>query len=56
VRTVLGRVAGAYVAIQEGMAKLYLAVAASRDVAVFYLDNHLRPYTGKFTVRKGWRM
>lgn len=23
---------------------------------VFYIDNHLRPYTGKFTVRKGWRM
>lgn len=56
VRTVLGRVAGAHATIQEGMAKLYLAVAASRDVAVFYLDNHLRPYTGKFTVRKGWRM
>lgn len=23
---------------------------------VFYVDNHMRPYTGKFTVRKGWRM
>lgn len=21
-----------------------------------YIDNHLRPYTGKFTVRRGWRM
>jgi hypothetical protein len=24
--------------------------------AVFYVDNHMRPYTGKFTLRKGWRM
>lgn len=23
---------------------------------VFYVDNHMRPYTGKNTVRKGWRM
>jgi transposase len=23
---------------------------------VLYIDNHLRPYTGKFTVRKGWKM
>jgi hypothetical protein len=56
VRAGLGRVAGAYVDIQEWMARRYLAVAASKDVAVFYLDNHLRPYTGKFTVRRGWRM
>ena len=24
--------------------------------AVFYVDNHMRQYTGKFTLRKGWRM
>lgn len=24
--------------------------------AVFYVDNHLRPYWGKHVVRKGWRM
>lgn len=24
--------------------------------SVFYVDNHLRPYTGKAVVRKGWRM
>lgn len=24
--------------------------------AVFYVDNHMRPYTGKYTLRKGWRM
>lgn len=23
---------------------------------VFFVDNHLRPYTGKHTIRKGWRM
>lgn len=26
------------------------------DRLVFYVDNHMRPYTGKLTVRKGWRM
>lgn len=26
------------------------------DRVVFYVDNHMRPYTGKFTIRKGWRM
>lgn len=33
--------------------------AATRKVperAVFYVDNHLRPYTGQHTIRKGWRM
>lgn len=30
---------------------------ASRDeVAVFYVDNHLRPYTGDEVIRRGWRM
>ena len=24
--------------------------------AAFYVDNHMRSYTGKFTLRKGWRM
>jgi hypothetical protein len=26
------------------------------EPAVFYIDNHLRRYTGKHTLRKGWRM
>jgi hypothetical protein len=56
VRAVLGRVAAAYAVVQDAMAKQYLAVAASNELAVFYLDNHLRPYTGKFTIRRGWRM
>jgi hypothetical protein len=30
---------------------------STEDVpAVFYVDNHMRSYTGKFTLRKGWRM
>jgi hypothetical protein len=32
------------------------SAATERDVVVFYIDNHLRPYTGKETIRKGWRM
>jgi transposase len=30
--------------------------SAATGRAVFYVDNHLRPYTGKHTLRKGWRM
>jgi hypothetical protein len=26
------------------------------EPGVFYVDNHMRPYTGKYVVRKGWRM
>jgi hypothetical protein len=29
---------------------------ATRERGVFYVDNHLRPYTGQHVVRKGWRM
>lgn len=29
---------------------------ASSTVPVFYVDNHLRPYTGQEVVRRGWRM
>jgi hypothetical protein len=32
------------------------ADAKEHDATVFYVDNHLRPYTGKQVVRKGWRM
>jgi hypothetical protein len=30
--------------------------AQGDEVAVFYVDNHLRPYTGRHVVRRGWRM
>jgi hypothetical protein len=41
------------------MARGYLETARAEAAAegpVFYVDNHLRPYTGKHVVRKGWRM
>lgn len=40
------------------MTGVYLESAHTTDdvPAVFYIDNHMRPYTGKFTLRKGWRM
>ena len=59
------RVFGAFAA-EQSAARLHLAMArryvheahaeTERDVVVFYVDNHLRPYTGKKTIRKGWRM
>lgn len=59
------RVFGAF-ADEQSAARLHLAMArryvreahaeTERDVVVFYVDNHLRPYTGKETIRKGWRM
>ena len=62
VRGVFGRFAGN----EKNAARLHLAMArryvkeahaeTERDVVVFYVDNHLRPYTGQETVRKGWRM
>jgi hypothetical protein len=33
-----------------------LAAEASDKPIVFYVDNHLRPYTGKHVIRRGWRM
>ena len=43
---------------QMRMMELYLAQArrAADAPAVFYVDNHMRSYTGKYTLRKGWRM
>lgn len=60
VRRVLKRYAD-----EAGGARLHLAMTAAylkrartedEQPAVFYVDNHMRPYTGKFTLRKGWRM
>ena len=60
-RRTLGRFA-----TEEGGMKLHLgtagkylreAQASSSDAGpVFYVDNHLRPYTGQEIVRRGWRM
>lgn len=41
------RMTGAYLAAGE---------VGSDEPGVFYIDNHMRPYTGKATIRKGWRM
>ncbi len=32
------------------------ATAPPNKPMVFYIDNHLRPYTGQQVIRKGWRM
>lgn len=61
VRRALGRFA-----VDLGGARLHLAMARAyiQEVSaqrqggpvVFYVDNHLRPYTGQHVIRKGWRM
>ena len=41
------------------LAGMYVRQAQNRGAAagpVFYVDNHLRPYTGKQVLRRGWRM
>ena len=58
-RRVLGRLAR-----DLGGARMHWAMAKETiaheqvegERVVFYVDNHLRPYTGKQTVRRGWRM
>jgi len=60
VRKVLGRL----LAQTEGgavfearMAERMIATAAKEDgPAIFYVDNHVRKYSGQHVVRKGWRM
>lgn len=48
---------GAALALEARVAERLLANTTREDGhAVFYVDNHLRPYTGKHVVRKGWRM
>ena len=53
-----GSAAGRGHKVQMRMMELYLAQAhrAGKAPAVFYVDNHMRAYTGKYTLRKGWRM
>lgn len=60
VRKLLGRLientdGGA--ALDARMAARFITAARGDEgPAVFYVDNHMRPYTGKEVVRKGWRM
>ena len=58
-RRVLGRYAEAVADVLHMVQAAFLVQLNeqhSEQRSVYYVDNHLRPYTGKFTVRKGWRM
>lgn len=60
-RRMLGRFAAMLGAplFQLGMMHEYLARARAEDSDegfTYYVDNHLRPYTGQHTLRSGWRM
>jgi hypothetical protein len=60
-RRALGRFAAeqAGMALHLDMAGGYLReaqAAATSAGPVFYVDNHLRPYTGQEVIRRGWRM
>ena len=60
VRKLLGRLLAQTdggIVLEQRMAERLIA-AAKQDAqpAVFYVDNHLRPYTGKHVIRRGWRM
>lgn len=59
-RRVLGRFAACDggVGLHLLMAREYLtAIQDDSSVGpVFYIDNHMRPYTGKHDLRRGWRM
>ncbi len=62
VRSTLGRAAsdGGALRFHVDVASHFIFEAMERTSAqrpvVFYIDNHMRPYTGKRTIRKGWRM
>jgi hypothetical protein len=59
VRRVLGRFArerGYWLHLDMGASYLQGARDDEQAPAVFYVDNHLRPYTGQAVVRRGWRM
>lgn len=60
VRRMLGRFAreGASAWLHLKMAGGWIGEAARGEeaAAVFYVDNHLRHYTGQEVIRKGWRM
>lgn len=55
-KTYVEDIGGSYVHLAMTQNYLELAAARSKGATVFYVDNHLRPYTGKHTIRKGWRM
>ena len=62
VRRVLGTVAADAGAAHVGLGMAGTHIRAARETGesdqptVFYVDNHMRRYTGQEVVRKGWRM
>jgi hypothetical protein len=62
VRRVLGTVAAESGAAYVGLGMAGTHIRAAREAGetgratVFYVDNHMRRYTGQEVVRKGWRM
>lgn len=60
IRKLLGRLLdqtdGGVVLEQRMAERLIAAAKQAGQPAVFYVDNHLRPYTGQHVIRKGWRM
>jgi hypothetical protein len=44
--------------LHEALVGRYLAAARTEadTLAVYFVDNHMRPYTGMHVVRRGWRM
>jgi hypothetical protein len=60
-RRVLGRFADSLgaVCLHLGMSAEYIEAARAKAEdrpVVFYVDNHMRPYTGGRSIRRGWRM
>jgi hypothetical protein len=60
VRTVLGAAAakghGFFIQAKVSGGLMRDAARRSGELAVFYVDNHLRPYTGILRLLRGWRM
>ncbi len=60
VRRVLGRfakeAASTYLHMKMAGAWIREAAEGEKTAAVFYVDNHMRHYTGQERIRKGWRM
>jgi len=61
VRRILGQFATRYadlfrMALATTLVQQNEHLAGETQRVVFYIDNHMRPYTGKHKIRKGWRM
>ena len=59
VRRVLGLLGQEYgyeLHYQSALEAVTAVKRLANEMVIFYVDNHTRPYTGKHTVRKAWRM